>query len=422
MAVITRPHGGTAAADGLAPAHRPAGGGPRRQRRASWARGSSTDPHDASRSPRATRPSLPLESPTHGQTERRHLHRQGGRHRPAPADQWAGIGVTPRLVARMAHASPTASGRTGPTRSWSWTRAAETGRRWRRRHRATRPASERWTLAWSPDGTSLIFPTRTACRGRFDLFIVAADGSSPATRLLARGRTACPRRGLRTGRGSPSWARSVWDRPRGLYVADVGPGGALAGGLQATSDHRARRGPGNSLGGHHNGHPTGRSWLQPRDECRLHRVLLGHARCHSSVKADGSGQRAVAERPQEYNPTWSPDGKQLAFHRIVDASEWVLGRPCTMATWVVRRGRYEPRRLDGLLADGFPAATLVAGRNPTGGSMVELIDGLEHFHLLVVSADGSNPIVSVDPAGTRPGSRWRRRCPAPSFAAASPVP
>jgi hypothetical protein len=41
--------------------------------------------------------------------------------------------------------------------------------------------------AWSPDGTSLIYPTSAACDGRYDLFIVPTDGSSPATRLLTPG-------------------------------------------------------------------------------------------------------------------------------------------------------------------------------------------------------------------------------------------
>src|SRR5262245_5192390 len=44
-----------------------------------------------------------------------------------------------------------------------------------------------WAAAWSPDGTSLLYPTRANCTGGFDLNIVAADGSSPATKLLADG-------------------------------------------------------------------------------------------------------------------------------------------------------------------------------------------------------------------------------------------
>ncbi len=42
----------------------------------------------------------------------------------------------------------------------------------------------RGDLTWSPDGTSLIFPTSPVCDGRFELFIVPTDGSLPATSLL----------------------------------------------------------------------------------------------------------------------------------------------------------------------------------------------------------------------------------------------
>ena len=39
-------------------------------------------------------------------------------------------------------------------------------------------------LAWAPDGSSLIFPTRGSCTGPYDLQIVATDGSSSVTPLL----------------------------------------------------------------------------------------------------------------------------------------------------------------------------------------------------------------------------------------------
>ena len=56
-----------------------------------------------------------------------------------------------------------------------------------------------------------------------------------------------------------------------------------------------------------------------------------------------NGQSAIADNEaKEYNPVYSPDGRRLAFQRIVDASEYVDGRPCTMATWLGRSGRREP--------------------------------------------------------------------------------
>ena len=93
-----------------------------------------------------------------------------------------------------------------------------------------------------------------------------------------------------------------------------------------------------------------------------------------------------------------------------------------MATWVINADGTNPRRLDGLLADDFQPPLWSPDGTRLVGSMVELIDGLEHFHLFVVSADGSSPIVSVDPAGI---ATWQPVAaplpPAPSFAAASSV-
>ena len=61
------------------------------------------------------------------------------------------------------------------------------------------------------------------------------------------------------------------------------------------------------------------------------------------VKADGSGQRLLTERAG--NPTWSPDGQQLAFHRTVDPSEYVHDRPCTVRTWVIDADGSDEREL-----------------------------------------------------------------------------
>ena len=62
------------------------------------------------------------------------------------------------------------------------------------------------------------------------------------------------------------------------------------------------------------------------------------------VEADGSGQRLLAERAG--NPTWSPDGQQLAFHRTVDPSEYVHDRPCTVRTWIIDADGSDERQLD----------------------------------------------------------------------------
>ena len=48
------------------------------------------------------------------------------------------------------------------------------------------PCDARWSTTWSPDGTGLIFPVGLSCGS---LYIAAADGLSPATRLVAPGIT-----------------------------------------------------------------------------------------------------------------------------------------------------------------------------------------------------------------------------------------
>ena len=42
-------------------------------------------------------------------------------------------------------------------------------------------------IAWSPDGQTVAFAAHEACPGQPDLFVVPADGSAQAARLLAPG-------------------------------------------------------------------------------------------------------------------------------------------------------------------------------------------------------------------------------------------
>ena len=133
----------------------------------------------------------------------------GGRHRPAPADQRAWRQVHPNVVAGWhAHRLPRPAGRRRLGRRHGRGRR-QPRPRWQRPRRALQYCT-RGDFGWSPDGTSLIFPTSSACdmrsirplhRGRRRL--VAGDEApcpGPGRPGSAAGRP--------TGRGSPSWAGS----------------------------------------------------------------------------------------------------------------------------------------------------------------------------------------------------------------------
>lgn len=82
-------------------------------------------------------------------------------------------------------------------------------------------------LAWAPDGSSLIFPTRgSGCVGPYDLLIVAVDGSAPATPVLTGSFDS------RFAAWSPDGTSIAFignqDLPQhGLYIAETDPGTVL---------------------------------------------------------------------------------------------------------------------------------------------------------------------------------------------------
>ena len=220
----------------------------------------------------------------------------------------------------MARASPTASGRTGRTRWSSWTRAAANAER-RSRRRAARSGLPATTGAWHGRRMGRASSSRpaTACAGGYDLSIVAADGSSPATKLLAAG-TEQPVRGVVTGRHADRVSGQRGTGNAGLYVADVRPDDALAGGLQGR-----RIAP-----------DLGPTWpmsfgdeLDPaamvtrRDGAgrrSVHGVCSLEGRWH--LHREGRRLRAASADRTGAIPRGHPTGRQLAFHRTVDPSEY----------------------------------------------------------------------------------------------------
>jgi Tol biopolymer transport system component len=278
--------------------------------------------------------------------------------------------------------------------------------------------SSLWATAWSPDGSSILFPTRRGCSGGGDLNIVAADGSAPPKKLLA-GETASA-----FGAWSPDGRRiallaSETTGMTGLDLVDVGPDGGIAGGL-TVRPIAPDIGP--SL-----------SNLQFSDEVEQPRwspdgsdlavasvtkgFFLEEADGVLIVKADGSGQRLLA--PLGGNPAWSPDGQQIAFQRTVDPSEYANGRPCTVRTWLMDQDGSNERQLDEL-GDGCgtpevwsPDGTRIASVLITPQAAGQ--DPLFRFGIVMV--DGSSPPVIL---GDAYGSWQPIAAPLPPITSPSP--
>jgi Tol biopolymer transport system component len=194
-------------------------------------------------------------------------------------------------------------------------------------------------LAWSPDSKALVVPAGACLLTGLHLYIVPSDGSTPPVRLLAPG----------TQSTSPSWSpdgrwiafQGMDDATglTGLYVIDLQGADPLAGGFTPT---RIADGQGPKLEQAY----SVPSWSPDSKELATV-VGVGEA-CYGDYEAmtwdlvvvnvEDLTRRPLASEPAgEFNPTWSPRGDRIAFHRTVDPSEYYNDRPCTVRTWVADR-------------------------------------------------------------------------------------
>ena len=295
-------------------------------------------------------------------------------------------------------------------------RIARGHRRWRHcpitlgTNISARPDCARGANAWSPDGSTIIFPVSPECDQRFDLYVVAADGSAPAKKLLIEGTDSLHAvwspDGTRIAFLGSDAAGGV-----GLYLVDVTPVSALAGGL-------IPRRFGTTAGDLPN---SGGSIQWSPDGTEL--ASVSQAGDLIVIKPDGSDSRVLAR--QAYNPRWSPDGRRVAFHRQVDPSEFLNDRPCTARIWVIDADGSNERRLEDL-GDGCDAAP---AWSPDGsrlsGSLAASTAAQPSLgpHLGIITIDGSSPTVILQDG---PSVSWQPVAaplpPPPSFPGGSAAP
>jgi Tol biopolymer transport system component len=167
-------------------------------------------------------------------------------------------------------------------------------------------------LAWSPDGSQVLFAGRTSAYRQQGLFLVPADGSAPPRPVVIHARVIRP--------SQPAWS------PDGTRIAFVGserPGGVYGGIYVMKADGSAVR---HVAAGH------GPVWSP--DGSKI--ALRGNG--NQTVHADGTHLVRLSHGGGWVGLTWSPDGRELA-----EVSRIQTGRGGDV--WIVRADGSHPVRI-----------------------------------------------------------------------------
>jgi dipeptidyl aminopeptidase/acylaminoacyl peptidase len=262
--------------------------------------------------------------------------------------------------------------------------------------------------AWSPDSDWLVFPDDDCARFT-DLYVASADNRSAARTFLAPGMVGT----------APAWSAGPGDGPSIAFVGKDAEGEGIfvarvEAGIDAQPPISAFRisDPDPSLHWAESGwaplaapswSPDG-LWVAAAAGTTTNCIYATTGTMDAFViKVWRPGQSAMAAGDaKEYNPIWSPDGQTIAFQRIVDPSEYIDNRPCTMAVWiadVVDMGVTNERQLSVRTTDDAQPPLWSPDGTRIVGNTIHVRDGVEHGDLYIETIDGISPPVYVEDVG-----------------------
>ena len=223
---------------------------------------------------------------------------------------------------------------------------------------------------WSPDGTKLAFLRQYAPEGyveRTTLYVARGDGSQA--------------RSLSVSAADP-WGAPVW-APKGgrLAYASEQTGQIETIAVDGSGRRRVTREPGDSV-------LTPFAWsADARRILYAASVSPEHSHIWTMSPAGTGFKRLTRSRRDEGHPAWSPDGRQVAFTRWFAPNEH---KDATGAIYTIRRdGTHEKHLLGGPKA-GYSASHPTWSPDGKRIAFVRISLDFEDTGLFVADADGSH--------------------------------